>query len=162
MQIKKTRFLTLLSIMLVICATVAHAATEDFFRLCTYGTAGEVEAAIKNGADVNARDNKGASAIMVVGYVAPNPFPVMKVLIDNGADLNMQSEDGMTALMYAAIAMQNQKPEEAIALLLDSGANPNLKNARGETALDIAIKMGRYKGTEILKRLESVTSAKPN
>jgi ankyrin repeat protein len=172
MQSQKTLAVAFLGIMLLMFAAVSHAGpVEDFFRLCAYGKHDEVIAAIKNGADVNSRAPDGASPLIVVVRASPNPLPAMRILIENGADVNIQDNDGMTALIYSALGDQlgmrkKGDPEKVIALLLDSGANPDLKNVKGKTALDFAVEMSKYEhagiSAEILKRLESATSAKSN
>ena len=196
MKIHKTLHIISLATMITMLGIAAYSAPNmDFFQICRRGTIEEVRAAIENGADVNAkqqsgqsalfsavqnknldvvsllikkgadvnaRDNEGFTVLMMVASMIPDPIPIMRELIDNGADLNSQDKEGETALMFAAEAMQGKESEKVMSFLLDSGANPNLKNSSGETALDIAVRLKKYEGTEILKRLESVTSAKPN
>ena len=54
---------------------------------------------LKAGADINAKDNNGFTALMGAckgGYVT-----VLSPLIEAGADVDARDNDGNTALMYA-------------------------------------------------------------
>jgi hypothetical protein len=54
---------------------------------------------IDNGADVNAKDNDGWTALMYAAFSGYTE--TAEVLIDNGADVNAKDNDGLTALMIA-------------------------------------------------------------
>ena len=79
-------------------------------------TAEETKVLIKAGADVNAKDNFGRTALMF----AETPEQT-KVLIDAGADVNANIDTGATALIYA-------KTQEQKELLLNA-----MKKVRTET-----------------------------
>ena len=62
-----------------------------------------VQKLIDAGADVNAQDTLGWTALMVTArYGGEHAAGTMRVLVDAGADANKQNEDGWTALMHTA------------------------------------------------------------
>ncbi|MBQ7217826.1 MAG: S1 RNA-binding domain-containing protein [Synergistaceae bacterium] len=73
---------------------------EDFLKLCTTGTLQKIQTAVKNGANVNAVNSKGRTALMMA--VMQNTHPeVIELLIDSGADVNAKTNKGVNALGYA-------------------------------------------------------------
>ncbi len=109
---------------------------ETFVDLCENGTVENVRRAIRNGANVNARNDRygtdkyGWTALMAA---ARNPNPeVVKVLLEKKANIYARStRGGMTALMVAA---RNPNPE-VVKVLLADGAYANAKDDDGWTAL---------------------------
>lgn len=83
---------------------------------------------IEAGADVNARDNSGETALMQA--VRGENLDTMKLLINHGADVNAQDNQGETALMKCVSI-----GEEEIKLLIEAGADVNIKDNEGKTAL---------------------------
>ena len=77
------------------------AISDDaFISLCMTGTAQKVRAAITNGANVNAANSKGRTALMLA--VLKNPhYEVIDLLLDSGANPSVKSKKGVTALGYA-------------------------------------------------------------
>ena len=119
----------ILATLLVFAAASAIAQTDDFFRLAGSGTAQEVQAAIAQGANVNAQDKDGKTPLIASTF---NPDSmVMATLLKAGADVNARQKDGGTALMAAAVS----NPPETIALLLKSGANVNDQDNDGGSPL---------------------------
>ena len=91
-----------------------------------------LEAALAAGADVNARDDKGWTALMYLvdkGYVL-----LVEPLLQAKADSNVRAPDGATAL-FMAVAHGH---EEIIPLLMQAGADPTVKGPKGKTAVDVA------------------------
>lgn len=75
-----------------------------------------VRSLVKLGADVNARDEGGKSALM---FAAVN--------------VDARTKKGYTALMFAA---ENNMNPEVIAELLKAGANPKITNGGNKRAID--------------------------
>ena len=117
---------------MILCTANADAAIsdKDFFNLCSYGSAKDVGEALKAGADVNAKDQTGATALMYAAADNNNPETIA-LLLENGADVNYKDDEGITALMSAA---SGNNPE-TVALLLKNGAILNAADDAGMTAL---------------------------
>ncbi|MCA9130340.1 MAG: ankyrin repeat domain-containing protein [Planctomycetales bacterium] len=60
-----------------------------------------VKSWIQKGADVNAADQFGRTALMVACALDFQPEDTVKVLLEHGADVSLKSPDGKTALDYA-------------------------------------------------------------
>jgi len=84
-------------------------------------------------ADVNARNKKGWSALVLAGYLGN--VEMISVLVERGANINLQDNEGWTALMLAAYDGHT----DAAAALLRNGADTSLINKENKTALHYAI-----------------------
>jgi ankyrin repeat protein len=78
----------------------ATMSTDEFIELCIKGKPDEVEAAIKNGANVNAKDKYDETALMYAAGNNSNPEAIA-LLIKNGADANTKDIDGNRAIDFA-------------------------------------------------------------
>ena len=78
---------------------------SDLIKYSTRGELDEVKTLIKNGADVNAKNEGGWTALMMASENGHNE--VVKILIENKADVNIQDSDGWTALMMASEYINN-------------------------------------------------------
>ena len=91
-----------------------------------------LKAALAAGTDVNARDDKGWTALMYVvdkGYVL-----LVEPLLQAKADPDVRAPDGATALFMAAAHGHS----EIIEPLIKAGADPTIKGPKGKTATEIA------------------------
>ena len=133
----------------------AEASTKEkndqLVQAAERGNLTDVQDALKGGADVNAKNTNGLTALMMAsycGYTNGNYAEVVKLLLDKGADVNIKGKEGLTALMEASSGGN----AEVVKLLLDKGADINVKNSKGETALVIAKDKGQKEIVGMLER----------
>jgi ankyrin repeat protein len=93
-----------------------------------YASAECMEMLIKKGADVNAKNKLGETALMWSAH----DFQKTKLLLENGARVNDTTRKRNTALLIACVG-NNQ--HEIVKLLLQNGADPHIANTRKETTL---------------------------
>lgn len=104
----------------------------------------EVNRLIDEGANVNARNERGETPLYLATRAAY--APLVSVLIIAGANVNAPADDGTTPLHVAA-----EQGNLAIAqILVSEGANPNTKAKNGTTPLHVAAKQGNAKLVENL------------
>jgi ankyrin repeat protein len=124
---------------------------------------------IENGADVNARDKGGVSALE--NAAGNNNVALARLLIEKGADVNNADAGGSTPLMQAAGS--DERDAATVKLLLEHGAKVNNQTAEvGEvvkngpialghlTALQLAAEMGNYDAVEALVKAGADIEAK--
>ena len=95
--------LLMLPALLALCLTTmawGAVSDEDFMVLCYQGSAEEVHAALLKGANPNAKNNGGRTALMWAAAQNNNP-DVVSVLLKAGADVNAKDKDGKTVLDLA-------------------------------------------------------------
>ncbi|AZL89624.1 ankyrin repeat protein [Megavirus baoshan] len=95
-----------------------------------------VELLLKRGADINAVDMYGNSALILA--CNQKDVELAKLLIHSGIDVNIKSNCNMTALISAAYYSGHDNNIDLIKLLLEHGADVNVINIYGRTALDAA------------------------
>ena len=84
------------------------------------------------GADVNAKDWNGQTALMLTADAA-----TVHALLTAGADVNAKDENDRTALLLT-VWERDGAPPDAVRMLLAAGANPDIRDKDGETALIMA------------------------
>jgi ankyrin repeat protein len=146
----KTIFLILLALIIVfiVAKNIRHSKSTALHDAAAKkdGTA-DVEKLISEGAKVNARNEKGETALYASCFLGH--VETVKLLIKNGANVNAKNNKGETPLHFAA---DGGMPEIA-QILLDAGADINAKTNEGETAIDYVNKK--------INLLEQMTKARP-
>lgn len=99
-------------------------------------------------ADVNARDDKGRTAL----FFALVSSYLFNVLLEAGADIHARDEEGNTLLLWKVSESASLGEVEK---LLKQGIDPSLQNADGQSTLDIAEGLGLVK---IVERLKTATA----
>ena len=104
-----------------------------------------VKAALEQGADVDARDATGRTALIWAVTGTSTPFDVRHTvlarLVENGADVNAADSNGETA-MFSLVrsiddALALRQGPQCIQILVDAGANRNPVNSAGKTPLAV-------------------------
>lgn len=121
----------------------------DFYRMCRNAPYEKVIQALDEGANPNAKNNNGTTALMTAAEHNTNAR-VIRALVEAGADVNARNRKGNTALMFAA--MRNST--EAVRILYEAGADIDAVNSEGKNAADYAVTNRRLNGTDILKRIK--------
>jgi uncharacterized protein len=107
-------------------------------RAVTSGDVAEVRRLLAAGADVNARDTRGQTALMFSAH--RGHAALVDALVDAGADLNATAKYHLSALMLAIVAGHS-----AVALALArAGADRTIRGTgapgfAGKTAHDLAL-----------------------
>ena len=97
---------------------------------------GAVSEALAAGADINARDKDGATALYRA--VAERRAPVVALLLINGANPNLARNDGRTPLMQCVSGF-DMASERMMVELIVAGADVNAVARDGTTALSEAV-----------------------
>ena len=113
--------------------------------LARNGDAAGLGALLKGGLQVDARDAKGNTLLMLASYHGKTE--VVKLLLKSGASVDLRNDKGQTPL--GGVAFKGYV--EIATLLLDAGADP-LADQGGSTPADFATLAGK---TEILALLQS-------
>ena len=106
---------------------------DALHRAAQAGDVDGLKAALAAGADVNARDGKGRTALMHAvdkGYTLMVPL----LLAAEGVDVDIRAADGATALFMAVVHGHG----EVVERLLKAGADISIKGPRSKTPMDVA------------------------
>jgi ankyrin repeat protein len=115
-----------------------HGATMTLPLAAMFGDTEEIQRLVESGADLNARDEQGATALMRAAGNAS--LDVVKLLLEKGAEVNATSKYGRTALLSAVGLGANRRPPtkevpDLVRALVDKGADVKAKTQDGETVL---------------------------
>ena len=106
-----------------------------------------VRASLKQGADVNARDELSRTPFMWSAF--HGSLTILEILIAGGADVNAQDKMGRTALVWAAITGS----ENAVVVLVGAGADLSTRESSGLNAAERAAEEGHFSLSDRLKNM---------
>ena len=107
------------------------------FSAATEGKIAMMDVVLKAGADPNAKDESGMTALRHVAWTGKNQVNVTKRLIAAKADVNLAADDDWTPLIQVMYA----DPAVAVPVaqvLLQAGADASIVNNEGNSALMLA------------------------
>jgi ankyrin repeat protein len=148
----------LVTVELLLAAGIPARSAEPVWQVtplhnaAAQGHARLVARLLELGADVNARDARGYTALIDAAYGGRGV--IVKQLLEAGARSDVRPTDGPTALIAAVQADSLAVVDQ----LLIAGADPALADASGQTPLIAADRAGR---TAIAARLKSALGAAP-
>jgi ankyrin repeat protein len=105
-----------------------------------------VEILLKRGANINASNNSGITALMyALSYVRYDEKKIVNLLIDNGADIFGNDNQNNSTLMYAS---ENVFTDH-LDYLINEGVQVNYQNKLGQTPLMFAVSRKHETDSEI-------------
>jgi len=119
-------YLCLLVAGVFILAVGRPATASSLIEAASMGDTEKVHALLAKGADVNARDNDGSTALMAA--VTYGHIDIVHALLAKGADVNAKDNAGDTALMAAKrggtalMAAKREGHKEIVRMLKEAGA----------------------------------------
>ncbi len=125
------------------------SAPETLWSAVRANDVSELERLLAANADINARDYRGYSPLMLAAYLAHQE--VFELLLARGADPNTTDFAGNTAVMIAAF-MGNRT---MVSRLLERGADLDAKTASGEDVISTARRLGREDVVQLVEDLRS-------
>ena len=117
----------MMSIAIIMISGCADAPT--LISAVEAGDVEEVRALLKEGADVDARNNLWETVLHQA--VMNHRSDIIRILLDAGADVNIKDQWGKTPLFWAVY----DGPIERVILFLDKGSDVNAKDNYGKTPL---------------------------
>jgi hypothetical protein len=110
------------------------------------GDPARIEALVREGANVNARDERGQTALLLAAR--EGQAGVVKALLRAGADLDATTASGLTPLIAAAAKGRT----DVARLLIEARADPDVRHRELGTALDAAQRYGHRDIVQMLRQ----------
>lgn len=106
----------------------------SLYIACSYRRTAIVQLLLESGADPNARNLRGRTALHNLIREENEDPDIWHLLLQHGADVNAADDCGMTLLHFACYYAL----VDIVRLLLRGGAQPDIRATDGRTALEIA------------------------
>lgn len=120
----------------------------NIINLVKTNDAAGVEKALENGADVDTRDSRGRSLLLLA--ITGKKAKIARILVASGADVNLQDQQLDSAFLYAGANGQT----EFVKLFLAHGARFDVFNRYHGTALIPACERGHVDTVKVLAETE--------
>ena len=141
--------LKLITIVFFLLLTINSVSSADdsklFVENAMQNKIKEIEQLIKDGVDVNSKDDDGNTGLHWAASFGL--VEMANLLLSNGADTNLRNKDGNTPLHWAA----GEGNTEVVKILISNGANVNAKGKSNWTPLRWAEARKRQEIADILK-----------
>lgn len=131
-----------------------NLADRNLADIVASGNSFQAQQMIAEGADVNALQSDGTSALMWAVYQGDHEL--VKKLVNSGADINRHNEYGAGAMGEAAILGD----VDILKTLLKKGGDANWTNLEGETPLMVVARAGNIEAAKLLLRYKADINAK--
>jgi ankyrin repeat protein len=127
--------------------------TSDWTDAARLGDVDRLRCLLASGADVNARDEHGQTALMIAA--GNGRSSAIRLLVENGAVLDCTAKYGLSAVMLAVIGGHL----DAVRTLAEAGANLAIRGTgapgfSGKTAVELAAALDRIDIVEVLRNAE--------
>lgn len=123
--------------------------SEQLIEAIRSGDKNQVNTLLQQGADANARDIYGATALMVAAHAGN--LELVDALLAAGAEVDAKDELGWTALIKACYNdVEDRGYPEVVSRLIGAGADPNVKIGYGIRPLMLAAGYGEAAVCEAL------------
>jgi hypothetical protein len=134
--------------------------TPEWQKAVRRGAVAELDALLSRGADIDARDRHGQTAVMLAAV--EGNARVVEWLAMHGADLDHTAKFGLSALMLAVV----RGHAEVVRVLVAAGASVELKGTgapgfAGQSAYDLAMARGDDGSAALLQPLNQATPPDP-
>jgi ankyrin repeat protein len=106
-----------------LCVAQSRSSDKELLQAVAKGDIGAVRVLLANGADLNAKDDRGDTPLIVAA--GNHNIAAVKLLLEKGADISARNNYEETALIEAARSMD----PELLRVLLDGGPDIKDKNA---------------------------------
>ena len=140
----KLRFQSVLITLTCLICSSSLFAQSNLVDIVAAGNRDKALVMIDQGADVNALQSDGSSALLYAVY--QDDLELVTALVDAGADVNQRNEYGANTMGEAAMSGNT----EILRVLLANDADANLANLEGETPLMVVARTGNVPAAELL------------
>ncbi|WP_265022323.1 ankyrin repeat domain-containing protein [Wolbachia endosymbiont (group B) of Ischnura elegans] len=121
---------------------------EQLFSSIELGSFDMTNLMINEGADIEAKDNKGRTPVLFAIYLGK--WHIVHLLINKGANIDAKDNIGRTPLHWAA----RNGHLSIVQHLIEKGANLSIKDNDGKTPLDLARDKGHNNVVEYLQQTQ--------